>query len=130
MGLPIFILFYKELKTFPPLVPFMKYSEVITSKKSGIIHKFGLLGLFIFCFVPFQMTGGLATACFAKLLGFGVREILPVVFTASFSASIFWALTADTVMNYLGPIQHYIPYFIIGVVIVIIVYNFTNFKKE
>jgi uncharacterized membrane protein len=130
VGLPIFIFFYKELKTFPPLIPFMNYTETITSNKGGIIHKFGLVGLFIICFIPFQMTGGLATACFAKLLGFSVREIVPMVFTASFSASMFWALTADTVMNYLGPVQHYIPFFIVFVVMVIIIYNVTHYWKR
>jgi hypothetical protein len=111
-------------------VGFMNYTEPITSNKGGIIHKFGLVGLFIICFIPFQMTGGLATACFAKLLGFSVREIVPMVFTASFSASMFWALTADTVMDYLGPVQHYIPFFIVFVVMVIIIYNVTHYWKR
>ena len=128
VGLPVFVVFFKELKTFPPLIPFMNYSKIVTSNKGGIIHKFGLLGLFVFCFLPFQMTGGLATACFAKLLGFGIREIVPVVFISSFSASLFWALTADTVMEYLGPIQHCIPYFIIFVVVIILIYNFTHYR--
>ena len=130
VGLPIFVLFYKELKTIRIMAPFMNFSETITSDKSGVMHKFGLVGLFIMCFIPFQMTGALATSCFAKLLGFSVKEILPVVSLASLTASILWALAADTVMDILGPIQHYIPFFIILFVIFILVYNFTHYKNK
>ncbi len=130
VGLPIFVLFHEELKQFPLLAPFMNFSEIITSNKSGVMHKFGLVGLFIVCFIPFQMTGGLATACFAKLLGFSVREIIPVVATASLIASVFWAVTADTVMQYLGPVQHYIPYFIVLVVPSILIYNFIHYRNR
>jgi len=130
VGLPIFVLFYKELKTIRIMAPFMNFSETITSNKSGLMHKFGLFGLFIICFIPFQMTGALATSCFAKLLGFSVKEILPVVSLASLIASILWALTANSVMNYLGPVQHYIPVFIILFVIFILVYNFTHYKNK
>lgn len=130
VGLPIFVLFHEELKQFPLLVPFMNFSEIITSNKSSMIHKFGLVGLFIVCFIPFQMTGGLATACFAKLLGFSVWEIIPIVATASLIASVFWAVTADTVMQYLGPVQHYIPYFIVLVVVSILIYNCIYYRNR
>lgn len=129
IGLPIFVLFYEELKSIRVMAPFMIFSETITSDKSSILHKFGWIGLFIICFIPFQMTGALATSCFAKILGFPLREILPVVSLASLTASVVWALTADTVMNYLGPVQQYIPYFIVFVVIFILVYNFTHYKN-
>jgi len=130
VGLPIFVLFHKELKSIRIMAPFMNFSETITSNKSGVMHKFGLVGLFIICFIPFQMTGALATSCFAKLLGFSVKEILPVVSLASLIASIIWALTANTLMNYLGPVQHFIPFFIVFVVIFILVYNFTHYKNK
>jgi len=130
VGLPIFVLFHKELKSIRIMAPFMNFSETITSNKSGVMHKFGLVGLFILCFIPFQMTGALATSCFAKLLGFSVKEILPVVSLASLIASIIWALTANTLMNYLGPVQHLIPFFIVFVVIFILVYNFTHYKNK
>lgn len=109
IGLPIFVFFYKELKTIPIMTPFMNFSEHITSNKNSMVHKFGMMGLFMVCFIPLQMTGSLATACFAKLLGFTLREILPVVSLASLTASVFWAMTAKTAMKYLGPIQYYIP---------------------
>jgi len=130
VGLPIFVLFHKELKSIRIMAPFMNFSETITSNKNGVMHKFGLVGLFIICFIPFQMTGALATSCFAKLLGFSVKEILPVVSLASLIASIIWALTANTLMNYLGPVQHFIPFFIVFVVIFILVYNFTHYKNK
>lgn len=130
VGLPIFVLFHEELKRFPLMVPFMNFSEMITSNKSSMIHKFGLVGLFIFCFIPFQMTGGLATACFSQLLGFSVREIVPVVATASLVASMFWAVTADTVMQYLGPVRYYIPYLIVLVVTCILIYNFIYYRNR
>lgn len=130
IGLPIFVYFYKELKMMPLMAPFMNFSEAITSNRSNMIHKFGMVGVFLICFVPFQMTGGLATACFAKLLGYTVREILPVVAIASLTASVFWAMTVDTVMKYLGPVQQYIPFFILFVVIFIIAYNFTHYRNR
>ncbi|KAF5411138.1 MAG: hypothetical protein C5S43_03720 [Candidatus Methanocomedens sp.] len=130
VGLPIFVIFHEELKRFPLMAPFMNFSEVITSNKSGLMHKFGLVGIFMICFIPFQMTGGLATACFAKLLGFSVREIIPVIAIASIIASVFWAVTADTVMRYLGPVQHYIPYFIVLVVASILIYNFMYYRNR
>jgi len=111
------------------MAPFMNFSDQITSNKSGVMHKFGLVGLFIICFIQFQMTGGLATACFAKLLGFSVREIVPVISTASLIASMFWAVTADTIMQYLGPVQYYIPYFILLVVVSILIYNFVHYRN-
>ncbi|MCL7475403.1 MAG: small multi-drug export protein [Methanosarcinales archaeon] len=130
IGLPIFVIFHEELKQFPLMAPFMNFSEMITSNKSGLMHKFGLVGIFMICFIPFQMTGGLATACFAKLLGFTVREIIPVIAIASLIASVFWAVTADTVMKYLGPVQDYIPSFIVLVVASILIYNFVHYRNR
>jgi hypothetical protein len=33
------------------------------------------------------------------------KDLVPVVSLASLTASILWSLTADTVMNYLGPLS-------------------------
>ena len=119
IGLPIYLLFYPQLRVIPPFSWVFAKFEKIQMNKHSLIYKFGLIGLFIFCFIPFQLTGALASTIVGKLLGYNTRLVLIVVLPAALFASIFWAVTASFVIGMLAKVIDS-PLVIAGIIVVVI----------
>ena len=119
IGLPIYLLFYPQLRVIPPFSWILAKFEKIKVNRHSSIYKFGLVGLFIFCFIPFQLTGALASTIVGKLLGYNTRVVLMVVLPAALFASIFWAVTANFIISMMAHVIES-PLVIAGIIAAVI----------
>lgn len=96
---PLFHLFYDEVSGSTLLGPFVERLERAVETNGSLVRRFEHVGIFLFCFAPVQMTGSVASACIARVLGFRMRETFAVVVPAAFLAAVFWALVARGVVG-------------------------------
>lgn len=110
MGYPIFVMFHSELKRTRLFSESIKRLEKVQHEKDNPVRKYGLIGIFVLCFVPLQVTGALTAACIAKLFGFKMNQIFPIVLVASLSSSVIWAVTVSLAVDLLKLIYAEAPY--------------------
>ncbi|MEM2989616.1 MAG: small multi-drug export protein [Halobacteria archaeon] len=120
MGYPIFVMFHSELKRTRLLSEPIKRLEKVQQEKDNPVRKYGLIGIFVLCFVPLQVTGALTAACIAKLFGFKMNQIFPIVLVASLSSSVIWAVTVSLAMDLIKLIYAEAPYLAIIIAILLL----------
>ncbi|MEM2924168.1 MAG: small multi-drug export protein [Methanocellales archaeon] len=120
MGYPIFVLFHSELKRTRLFSEPIKRLEKVQQEKDNPVRKYGLIGIFVLCFVPLQVTGALTSACIAKLFGFKMNQIFPIVLIASLSSSVIWAITVSLAMDLIKLIYAEAPYLAIIIAILLL----------
>ncbi|MEM2933684.1 MAG: small multi-drug export protein [Methanocellales archaeon] len=121
MGYPIFVMFHSELKRTRLLSEPIKRLEKVQQEKDNPVRKYGLIGIFVLCFVPLQVTGALTAACIAKLFGFKMNQIFPIVLVASLSSSVIWAVTVSLAMDLIKLIYAEAPYIAIIIALLLLI---------
>jgi len=95
-------------------------------QKSAEIHKdkvqrYGLIGLFVFVWLPFWMTGPVVGCIIGFLLGLRARFNIPVVLAGTYVAIFGWALFLRRLRDHVASYSSYAPMVIFALLIVIIV---------
>lgn len=121
MGYPIFVMFHSELKRTRLLSEPIKRLEKVQQEKDNPVRKYGLIGIFVLCFVPLQVTGALTAACIAKLFGFKMNQIFPIVLVASLSSSVIWAITVSLAVDLIKLIYAEAPYLAIIIAVLLLI---------
>lgn len=92
---PLFVLSWQRLIDLGRFGPYLEQMHASAVSQQGWVKRFGIVGLFLFVFVPFWMTGPVVGAIIGFLLGLRARVNLGVVLGASYVAIGLWALLFD-----------------------------------
>lgn len=71
------------------------------------VARFGMVGLFVFVFLPFWMTGPVVGSIIGFLLGLKPRQNLAIVLTATYAAIGVWALLFEQLNDLLAEYGRY-----------------------
>ncbi len=89
---PIIMLFFRPVAKFlrerGPLRRLIEWAENRAHKKSGLIRKYSLLGLFTFVAIPLPGTGVWMGSLIATLLDLRLKSALPTIFIGNVVASL------------------------------------------
>ncbi|MFC1770580.1 small multi-drug export protein [Candidatus Margulisiibacteriota bacterium] len=119
---PLFVFSWQRLLVFSPLKRFMSRLTRAAERHRDKINKFGLIGLFIFVWFPFWMTGPLIGAIIGYLLGFRWWINLAAVFIATYIATIIWAMLLGELYEFVANLSPYAPMVLLVIVLFIVVY--------
>ena len=84
------------------------------------IEKYGLIGLFVFVWLPFPWTGSLVGALVGKLSGLSTRKVLMIVMPAMYVSIFSWTIIFKDMFQFLGKFDARIS---TGVVAAIVIYS-------
>ena len=118
---PIFIFSCRHLITFRRLNDFIARTRAVAEKNRYLINRYGLLGLFVFVWFPFSMTGPMVGCVIGYLMGLGIRLNLTVVLGSTSLAIITWALFLREMLERLAVYGTYVPITIVTTVIALMV---------
>ncbi len=88
---PIFVFSMRKLVVFPKLKKFLERTNEAAERHYDKVHRYGIIGLFVFVWFPFWMTGPVVGSAIGYLLGFPAWLTLSVVFTGTYIAMGGWA---------------------------------------
>jgi len=97
---PLFILSWNKLLDFKRLKRWSDRLHANAERYRDKITKYGVIGLFVFVFFPFWMTGPIVGAIIGYLMGLRHRVTLPVVITGTFVATVAWARLLRSVQSW------------------------------
>jgi len=118
---PLFALSWRQLLVFQRLQPYVARLHLAAETRGGLVRKFGIIGLFVFVFVPFWMTGPVVGSIIGFLIGLRPWVNLVVVLTSTYIAIGIWALLLNELNVWVGTVNRYAPYALVAAIVLIIV---------
>ena len=89
---PLFVLSWNNLVDVRHMRRFLVSMRQSAEANQSRVARYGMLGLFVFVFLPFWMTGPVVGAIIGYLIGLKARHTLPTVLLATYVAVAIWAV--------------------------------------
>jgi uncharacterized membrane protein len=104
---PLFVLSWRNLVDVRRLHRFLVQMRRSAEAGRPRVARYGMVGLFLFVFLPFWMTGPVVGSIIGFLIGLKPRQNLGVVLAATYVAICLWALLFDQLNELLARYGHY-----------------------
>ncbi len=116
---PLFVLSWRQLIQSPRLKQFVARMHAAAELRGGVVRKFGIVGLFVFVFAPFWMTGPVVGAIVGFLIGLRPWMNLAVVLVATYIAISVWALLLNELNVWASTVNQFAPYLLFLAILLI-----------
>jgi uncharacterized membrane protein len=118
---PLFALSWRQLITLRTLQPFLTRMHRAAEFRGGAVRKFGIVGLFVFVFVPFWMTGPVVGAIIGFLIGLRAWVNVVVVLGSTYIAIGIWGLLLNELNAWAATVNQFAPYALVLAIVFIAV---------
>lgn len=118
---PLFVFSMRKLVVFPRLKRFLDNTRSVAEHHQVKVRRYGIIGLFIFVWFPFWMTGPIVGSAIGYLLGFPVWLTVSVVLAGTYLAIAAWAYVLSDLHTHAADLAPWAPAVIIGLIILIII---------
>ena len=88
---PVFVFSMRKLVVFPRLKRFLERTRAAAERHHDKVRQYGIIGLFVFVWFPFWMTGPVVGCAIGYLLGFPAWLTISVVLAGTYIAMGGWA---------------------------------------
>ena len=117
---PVFVFSVRKLVEFPRLKRLIERTQTAAERHHGRVRRYGVVGLFMFVWFPFWMTGPVVGSAIGYLLGLPAWVTLTVVLAGTFVAMVGWAFLLFSLYARTAAFAPWAPILIIGLIIVVI----------
>jgi uncharacterized membrane protein len=104
---PLFVLSWRNLVDVRRLRRVLARMRRSAEASQPQVARYGMVGLFVFVFLPFWMTGPVVGSIIGFLIGLRLRQNLGTVLTATYVAIGIWALLFDQMNELLATYGRY-----------------------
>jgi len=118
---PLFVFSMRKLVVFPRLKHFLDQTRSVAERHQVKVRRYGVIGLFVFVWFPFWMTGPIVGSAIGYLLGFPAWMTISVVLAGTYLAIVGWAYILFGLNAHVAELAPWGPVVIIGLIIVIII---------
>lgn len=116
---PLFVFSWRRLVIIPSLKNLMDRTREAAEKHEDKIRRYGILGLFIFVWFPFWMTGPLVGCIIGFLMGLRPWLNLSVVLSGTFMAICSYAILLKGLHDKVHAVSPYAPFVLLGIIILL-----------
>jgi len=117
---PVFVLSMRKLVELPRLKRYLESTQAAAERHHGRVRRYGVIGLFIFVWFPFWMTGPVVGSVIGYLLGFPAWLTLSVVLAGTFMTMVVWAYLLFGIYTRAADYGAWAPVLIVGLIILIV----------
>ncbi|MEJ2360149.1 MAG: small multi-drug export protein [Gammaproteobacteria bacterium] len=114
---PLFVLSMNRLLVFPRLKRFLDNTRAVAEHEQVKVRRYGIIGLFVFVWFPFWMTGPVVGSAIGYLLGFSPVLTVSVVLGSTFLAIAAWSYFLFDLYAQAMQFATWAPAVIIGIII-------------
>lgn len=118
---PLFIFSWKQLIVTRVTSNFVKKISKAAEINRGKIQKYGIMGLLIFVWFPFYMTGPVVGCVIGYLIGIRMWLTLTIVLSGTYLATVCWAVFLRELHEYVAVFNPYVPFMLLIIIILIVV---------
>lgn len=118
---PLFVLSWRHLLVLKWLKNIFERTHKAAEARKGVIQKYGIIGLFVFVWFPFWMTGPVVGCVIGFLLGLRVWLNISVVLTGTYIAIFGWAFLLRQFHESVASYSSYAAAVLMALLVVIII---------
>ncbi|MBD3271654.1 MAG: hypothetical protein GF384_03845 [Elusimicrobia bacterium] len=127
---PLFVLSWKHLIVINRLKRSMDKITHIANNKQPVINRYGWIGLCIFVFLPFWMTGPVVGAVIGFFIGLQPVTTVVIVLLSTHISTLGWALLLDNLYDYITVYSPYAPIvFFVCILVLVLIGKFSYNRK-
>ena len=116
---PLFVLSWRHLVEIRALSRFMGRMRRAAEANRGIIHRYGILGLFFFVMMPFWMTGPVVGSILGFLIGLRSWVNMTAVLGGTYVAIGIWAILLHGLTDWAATYNRYALFGVVGAVAIL-----------
>jgi len=118
---PLFVFSMRKLVVFPRLKRFLERTRSVAERHQVKVRRYGIIGLFVFVWFPFWMTGPVVGSAIGYLLGFPAWLTVTAVLAGTYLAIVGWAYVLFGLHTHVADLAPWAPAVIIGLIIAIVI---------
>jgi uncharacterized membrane protein len=118
---PLFVFSLTHMLFIEWLKKLVGKATVTAEKHQRKVRRYGILGLIIFVWFPFSMTGPLVGCVIGHMIGFGPRVNITVVLGSTYLAILSWAMLLRGMLGHLAAYSTYAPIAVVATVIALLI---------
>ncbi len=119
---PLFIYSFKGVLKIKLLENFFEKVKEEKLKNQDKFEKYGKIGLFLFVFIPFWMTGPIVGSIIGYLIGLRHFTIMFIVFIATSIAITFWGFFLNIIVDIISQLNSLYIWIILLIIVGVILY--------
>jgi len=127
---PVFVLSMQKLVEFPIVGRFMDSTRKAAERHQEKVRRYGVVGLFLFVWFPFWMTGPLVGSVIGYLLGFPAWLTLSVVIASNLFTMAGWAYLLFGLYTRAADFGPWAPVLIIGLIILFVLASYQLNRRK
>jgi uncharacterized membrane protein len=117
---PLFVFSWRHIVEIRRLKKIIERTRRAAERHKNVIRKYGVVGLFVFVWFPFWMTGPFVGSIIGFMLGIRLWVNMTVVLSGTFLAMIGWAVLLKAFHQQLATYSPYAPLVMVAALIIII----------
>ena len=117
---PLFVFSIRSLVVFPGLKRLLERTHEAADRHHDKVSRYGIVGLFIFVWFPFWMTGPVVGAAIGYLLGFSAWLTVSIVLAGTYIAMSAWGWLLSGLHTRAAIFGPWAPALIVGIFILIV----------
>jgi uncharacterized membrane protein len=117
---PLFVFSWHHLLEIRALKAFMARIERVAEARRGFLRSYGIIGLFVFVFIPFWMTGPVVGSVMGFLIGLRPWLNMVIVLSATYVAIGIWAILLHGLSDWAARYNQYAPFGVVGALIALV----------
>lgn len=121
---PLFVFSLNKLVVFPALKKFLDRAHQAAVQHQDKVRKYGIIGLFVFVWFPFWMTGPVIGSVLGHLLELSIWLNLSVVLIGTFIAMVVWGYVLLSIQSHAAELGSWAPVLIVGIILAIVVVGY------
>jgi uncharacterized membrane protein len=118
---PLFVLGWRRLLVVKFLRNIFERIQNAAEARKDFIHRYGIVGLFVFVWFPFWMTGPVVGCVIGFMLGLKVWINIPVVLAGTYVAIIGWSILLHQLHNSVASYSSYAAMVLMILLVIIII---------
>ncbi len=128
---PLFVFSLKKLVVFPALKRLLDRAHQAAVQHKDKVRKYGIIGLLMFVWFPFWMTGPVVGCTIGYLLELPIWLNLSVVLVGTYIAMAAWGYVLFSIQSHAADLGSWAPLLIVGIIVAIVVVGyFLNRRRE
>jgi uncharacterized membrane protein len=118
---PLFVFSWRHIVEVQSLKGIIERTRLAAERHKDLIQKYGVVGLFVFVWFPFWMTGPFVGSVIGFMLGMRLWVNMTVVLSGTFLAMLGWAVLLRAFHEQLATYSPYAPLVMVALLITIII---------
>ncbi|MFC2092077.1 small multi-drug export protein [Elusimicrobiota bacterium] len=127
---PLFVFIINRLVVIKSLNVYVERIHNAAQEKRELIRKYGIIGLFLFVWFPFWMTGPIIGSVIGYLIGFKPWANISIVLGGTYLAISIWAVFLRVIHDKIAAYNPFVPIIMLIVIVILaIIGNLLNESK-